>query len=299
MNSRKKHTELEVRLLAKKLSKEDIRKYSKFETLATTLCDQQEALDEAQRRYDEQVQLSSAQIAQLTRSHEARLEHEVRQAKAQVDMAADRVQASEAQAQLRLQEQTQRADMLISELRRALTETTDQAIANTRAAAEVEVLLRKELLEAKHRIAEEPAWSVFVEKHNDKEEIQELEHRRRAAVTAQPSGRRNRGLEDEANRVELRVSANNPLSDSAAATSHLATPHGADNARSSARLDIDPRNFLASVYWPIGASFCAPIGHLFVTPGQVFVPRSWHLFVPRAGHLFVTPGQVFVTRAGH
>ena len=145
------------------------------------------------------MQLSSAQIAQLTRSHEARLEHEVRQAKAQVDMAADRVQASEAQAQLRLQEQTQRADMLISELRRALTETTDQAIANTRAAAEVEVLLRKELLEAKHRLAEEPAWSVFVEKHNDKEEVQELEHRRRAAVTAQPSDRRNRGLEDEAN----------------------------------------------------------------------------------------------------
>ena len=94
--------------------------------------------------------------------------------------------------------------------------------------------MRKELLEAKHRIAEKPAWSVYVEKHNDKEEIQELEHRRRAAVTAQPSDLRNRGLEDEANRVELRVSANNPLSDSAAATSHLATPHGADNARSSA-----------------------------------------------------------------
>ena len=51
------------------------------------------------------MQSSSAQIAQLTRSHEARLEYEVRQAKAQVDMAADRVQASEAQAQLRLQEQ--------------------------------------------------------------------------------------------------------------------------------------------------------------------------------------------------
>ncbi len=62
MNSRKKHIELEVRLLAKKLSKEDIRKYSKFETLATTLCDQQEALDEALRRYDEQVQSSSAQV---------------------------------------------------------------------------------------------------------------------------------------------------------------------------------------------------------------------------------------------
>ena len=70
LNSRKKHTELEVRLLAKKLSKEDIRKYSKFETLATTLCDQQEALDEAQRRYNELVQSSSAQmVAQLTRCH--------------------------------------------------------------------------------------------------------------------------------------------------------------------------------------------------------------------------------------
>ena len=116
LNSCKKLTAIEVRLLAKKLSKDDIRKYSKFETLATALCDQQEALDEAQRRYDEQVQSSSAQIAQLTRSHEAQLELEVRQAKAQVNMAADRVQASEAQAQLRLQEQTQRADILISEL---------------------------------------------------------------------------------------------------------------------------------------------------------------------------------------
>ena len=100
------------------------------------------------------MQSSSAQIAQLTRSHEARLDYEVRQAKAQVDMAADRVQASEAQAQLRLQEQTQRVDMLISELRRVLTETADQAIANTRTAAELEVLFRKELLEANYRLAE-------------------------------------------------------------------------------------------------------------------------------------------------
>jgi hypothetical protein len=36
--------------------------------------------------------------------------------------------------------------MLISELRRALAETTDQDVANTRAAAEMEVHLRKELL---------------------------------------------------------------------------------------------------------------------------------------------------------
>ena len=81
LNSRKKLTATKVRLLAKKLSKEDIRKYVRFETLATTLCDQQDALDEGQRRYDAHLQSSSAQIAQLTRSHEARLEHEVRQAK--------------------------------------------------------------------------------------------------------------------------------------------------------------------------------------------------------------------------
>ena len=51
LNSRKKLPAIEVRLLAKKLSKEDIRKYSRFDTLATTLCDQQDALDVAQRRY--------------------------------------------------------------------------------------------------------------------------------------------------------------------------------------------------------------------------------------------------------
>ena len=106
LNTHKKLDPTEVRLLAKTLSKDDIRKYSKFETLATTICDQQDALDEAQRRYVEQVKSSSAQLAQLTRSHEARLEHEVRQAKAQIDMANDRVQANETQAQLRLQART-------------------------------------------------------------------------------------------------------------------------------------------------------------------------------------------------
>ncbi len=116
-------------------------------------------LDEAHRRYDEQVKSSSAQLAQLTRSNEARLAHEVLQVKAQIDMANERVQASEAKAQLRLQEQTQRSEMLISELRQALTEATDQDVVKTCAAAEMEVLLRKELLEAKHRLAElEPAW---------------------------------------------------------------------------------------------------------------------------------------------
>ena len=49
--------------------------------------------------------------------------------------------------------------MLISELCRALKETADQAIANTRTAAELEVYLRKELLlGAQNRLAElEPA----------------------------------------------------------------------------------------------------------------------------------------------
>ena len=51
LNSRKKLTATEIRLLAKRLSEEDIRKYSRFDTLATTLCDQQDALDVAQRRY--------------------------------------------------------------------------------------------------------------------------------------------------------------------------------------------------------------------------------------------------------
>ncbi len=50
LNTRKKLDPTEVRLLAKTLSKEDIRKYSKLKTLANTICDQQDALDEAQRR---------------------------------------------------------------------------------------------------------------------------------------------------------------------------------------------------------------------------------------------------------
>ena len=47
------------------------------------------------------------------RSYEARLEQEMRQAKAPNGC----VQAIEAQAQLRLQEQTQKSEMLISDLR--------------------------------------------------------------------------------------------------------------------------------------------------------------------------------------
>jgi hypothetical protein len=87
--------------------------------------------------------------------------------------------------------------MLISELHRALKETADQAFTNTHTAAELEVHLRKELLEARHCLAElEPAWSIFIEKHNDEEEAREQEQRRRVAVAAQPSERRNRRLED-------------------------------------------------------------------------------------------------------
>ncbi len=99
------------------------------------------------------------------------------------------------------------------------------------------MLLRKELLEAKHRLAElEPAWEMFIAKHNDEEEAQESEQCRRAAVAAQPSERRNRRLKNEVTRVELRVAASMPSpSDVAASTSHLATPRGADNDPSGAR----------------------------------------------------------------
>ena len=100
----------------------------------------------------------------------------------------------------------------------------------------MEVHLRKELLEAKHRLAElEPAWEMIIAKHNDEEEAQESEQRRRAAVAAQPAERRHRRLENEATRVELRVAASIPPSDVAASTSHLATPRGADNDLSGAR----------------------------------------------------------------
>ena len=219
--------------MQKTLSKEDIRKYSKFETLATTLCDQQDALEAMRRRYDEHVASSSAQLAQLTRSHEARMANELRQAKVHVDVANERVQASEVKAQLLLHEQTQRSEMLISELRQALKAITDQDVANTLGMAEMEVLLRKELLETKHRLAElELAWDMFIAKHNEEEDSKQ---RRRASVVAQPSERRHRRLENEANRVELRVVTSMPSSDAAATTSRLATPRGADTELSGAR----------------------------------------------------------------
>ena len=118
LNTRQTLNPTEVRLLGRTLIKEDIRKFSKFETLATTICDQQDAI-ETLRRYDEQVISSSAQLAHLTRSHEAKMAQELGQAKVHVDVANDRVKASEAQAQLLLQEQEQRSALLISELGKA------------------------------------------------------------------------------------------------------------------------------------------------------------------------------------
>ena len=229
LNTRQNLNPTEVRLLGRTLSKDDIRKYSKFETLATTICDQQDALEALRRRYDEQVASSSAQLAHLSRSHEARMAQELSQAKMHVVVANDRLKASEAQAQLLLQEQEQRSALLISELRKELKAITDQDVANTRASAEIKVLLRKELLEAKHRLAQlEPAWEMFIEKHNDEEEAQDLEQRRRAAVVAQPSERRNRRQGNEASRIELRGVSSMPSSDAATTSPQPATPRGAD-----------------------------------------------------------------------
>jgi hypothetical protein len=63
---------------------------------------------------------------------------------------------------------------------------------------------------------------MFIAKHNDEEKAQESEQR-------------NRRLENEATRVELRVAVSIPSSDAAASTSHLAMPRGADNDLSGAR----------------------------------------------------------------
>jgi hypothetical protein len=124
------------------------------------------------------------------------------------------------------------AYMLISELRRALKETADQATANTRNAAELKVQLRKEIPSS--RGARAGMGYVYRKTHKEEEEAREQEQRRRAAVAAQPSERRNRGLEDASDRVDLRLLASNLPSDSAADTSHLATPRGTDNVLSSA-----------------------------------------------------------------
>ncbi len=72
------------------------------------------------------------------------------------------------------------------------------------------------------------AWEMFIEKHNDEEEAQDLEQRRRAAVVAQPSERRSRRQDNEASRVELRGVTRMPSSDAAATFPHPAAPRGAD-----------------------------------------------------------------------
>jgi hypothetical protein len=197
-----------------------------FETLATTICDQQDAIETLRRRYDEQVASSSAH---LTRSHEAKLAQELGQAKVLVDVTNDRVKASEAQAQLLLQEQEQRSALLISELSKALKAITDQDVANARASAEMEVQLRKELLEAKQRLAQlEPAWEMFIKKRNDEEEAQDMEQRRRAAVVAQPPERRSRRQGNESSRIELRGVTSMPSSDAAANSPSPTTLRGRD-----------------------------------------------------------------------
>ncbi len=90
-------------------------------------------------------------------------------------------------------------------------------------------MLRKELLEAKQRLAQlESAWEMFIEKHNDEEEAQDLEQRRRAAVVAQPSERRGRRQGNESSRVELRGVTSMPSSDAAANSPSPATPRGRD-----------------------------------------------------------------------
>ena len=72
LNTRQTLSPTEVRLLARTLSTEDIRKFSKFETVAGAICDQQDQIEGLQRRYDDHVQSSAAQLAHVTRSLEAK-----------------------------------------------------------------------------------------------------------------------------------------------------------------------------------------------------------------------------------
>ena len=66
--------------------------------LATAICDQQDVIEGLRQRYDDQVASASAELAHVKRSHEAKMAHELGQAKLQVDVANDNVKASEAQA---------------------------------------------------------------------------------------------------------------------------------------------------------------------------------------------------------
>ena len=136
----------------------------------------------------------------------------------------ERLQASEAQAQLRLQEQAQLADMLITELRRALKETSDQATANTRTAAELRWRCGKKYL--KPTIASR-SWS----RHEICLSQNITRKRRRASKNIQ---RRIRQLEDASDRSDPRLLASNLPSGAAADTMQLAKLHGADNFLSGA-----------------------------------------------------------------
>ena len=74
LNTRQTLNPTEVRLLARTLTKEDIRKFSKFETLAAAICDRQDVIEGLRQRHNDQVKSSSVQLAHLTRSHEAKMD---------------------------------------------------------------------------------------------------------------------------------------------------------------------------------------------------------------------------------
>ena len=65
LNTRQTLNPTEVRLLARTLSQEEVRKFSKFETLATAICDQQDVIEGLRQRYDDQVASASAELAHL------------------------------------------------------------------------------------------------------------------------------------------------------------------------------------------------------------------------------------------
>ena len=89
--------------------------------------------------------------------------------------------------------------------------------------------------------------------HNEDEEAQDLEQRRRAAVVAQPAERRYRRLENEANRVELRAVTSMHPPDAAATPSRLATPRGADMELLSGARELGSASTLG-MFSPAGSS---------------------------------------------
>ena len=62
LNTRQTLNPTEVRLLAQTLTTEDIRKFSKFKTLAAAICDQQDVIEGWHRRYDDQVASAAAEL---------------------------------------------------------------------------------------------------------------------------------------------------------------------------------------------------------------------------------------------